>query len=331
MKKVLLSLGLLLTASVSAQVANCSQLFISEYVEGKNNNKALEIYNPTNQAIDLSQYMVIRYSNGASAGSVGAESAVQLTGTIQPYDVHVAVLDKRNPAGMGQDTLVYQPLMDLADAFYSPDYNVSKAMYFNGNDAVVLAKGLISNINGSQLIDIFGKIGEDPATGFYMGWTNEFPYVGVGVEITKDYTLIRRPSVQKGEINVSISHFNALAEWDTIAAVTFTLDGGGAPVYHGSFSTLGSHDCACNPLSVNNETELKLSIYPNPSATGEFSFSSESNIVNVEVYSVVGQKVFSQENNSGIQSINIGKQPGVYLINLRTASGVVTSRRVIVK
>ena len=48
---------------------NCSELFFSEYVEGSSNNKALEIFNPTNQSIDLSNYSIERYSNGSSTVS----------------------------------------------------------------------------------------------------------------------------------------------------------------------------------------------------------------------------------------------------------------------
>src|SRR5690554_5669351 len=159
MKKVLLSFGLLLSAAVSAQ--DCNELFISEYVEGWSNNKAIEIYNPTNQTIDLSDYIIVRYSNGSTFA--GAESAVQLTGTIAPNDVYVAVLDKRDP-GTGQDAPVWDSLQAKADGFYCPNYNVSKAMYFNGNDAVTLEKGSLVDLdnNDTQLIDLFGKIGEDP-------------------------------------------------------------------------------------------------------------------------------------------------------------------------
>lgn len=338
MKKVLLSLGLLISASISAQ--DCSDLFISEYVEGWSNNKALEIYNPTGQAIDLSEYMVVRYSNGATSSS--ALYAVKLTGTIQPYDVYVAVLDKRDENGTDFEAPVWDSLQARADGFYCPIYATQRAMYFNGNDAVTLEKGTLADVdNGNtQLIDLFGKIGQDPKIGTYVGWTTEAPYVEAGVDITSDHSLIRKATVKKGvTLNPGIDGFNAMAEWDTLPPVLPLLDGNGDFQYdsngklrvYGNWSTLGSHDCECNALSINNETTLQLSIYPNPSSNGEFNLSSESNIVSIEVYSAIGQKVFSQENNSGIQAINIGKNPGVYLVNLKTASGVVTSRRVIVK
>jgi predicted extracellular nuclease len=36
--------------------AQCTDLFISEYIEGTVNNKYLEIYNPTSAAVNLASY-----------------------------------------------------------------------------------------------------------------------------------------------------------------------------------------------------------------------------------------------------------------------------------
>ena len=53
MKKILLSA--LCFCSGIAAFGQCNELFISEYVEGYGNNRALEIYNPTANPVDLSQ------------------------------------------------------------------------------------------------------------------------------------------------------------------------------------------------------------------------------------------------------------------------------------
>ena len=98
--------------------SNCSELFISEYVEGWSNNKALEIYNPTNQAIDLSGYFVVRYSNGASTATVA--NAIQLNGMVAAHDVYVAVLEQLDTAGTGQNAPVWDSLQVRADGFYCP-------------------------------------------------------------------------------------------------------------------------------------------------------------------------------------------------------------------
>ena len=80
MKKLLLFMFVCFASlNLSAQ----SDLFFSEYVEGSGNNKALEIYNPTNQTIDLSKYSVARYSNGSAVYTEGG--ITQLTGTLAPY------------------------------------------------------------------------------------------------------------------------------------------------------------------------------------------------------------------------------------------------------
>ncbi|MFY9857550.1 MAG: lamin tail domain-containing protein, partial [Exiguobacterium chiriqhucha] len=50
-----------IAANVHAETLNASDLFISEYVEGSSNNKAIELFNGTNAAIDLSAYKLELY------------------------------------------------------------------------------------------------------------------------------------------------------------------------------------------------------------------------------------------------------------------------------
>lgn len=55
----------MLVMLVSAGSALAQQsLFFSEYIEGGGNNKAFEIYNPTDAAIDLGNYIVLGNYNG---------------------------------------------------------------------------------------------------------------------------------------------------------------------------------------------------------------------------------------------------------------------------
>src|ERR1041385_1428133 len=87
MKKLLLAFFSM--ASFSGMYAQCNELFISEYVEGTGNDKALEIYNPTNAAINLTGYRVERFSNGSASSSAGG--FLNLSGTIAAHDVWVIV------------------------------------------------------------------------------------------------------------------------------------------------------------------------------------------------------------------------------------------------
>ena len=109
-----------------------NEIFISEYVEGSSNNKALEIANFTGNLINLSAYTIARDVN--SNGTYGA--ALQLTGTLANGNVHV--ISRGNASA---------EIIAVANQLSSGD-----AMSFNGNDPVGLFK------NG-VLIDIFGNFG----------------------------------------------------------------------------------------------------------------------------------------------------------------------------
>jgi uncharacterized protein len=98
-----------------------ADLFFSEYVEGSSNNKALEIYNSTGAAINLSAegYVVQMYFNGNSTPA----TTINLTGTVANGDVFVLAQSLANA------TIIAQ-----AD-------QTSSASWYNGDDAIVLRKG----------------------------------------------------------------------------------------------------------------------------------------------------------------------------------------------
>lgn len=232
MKKILFSQAIVfLSCGLLAQGG--SDLIISEYVEGWSNNKALELYNPTDAPIDLSNYRITRYSNGNTPPIATDQWFVILSGTLMPYKTKVFVIDQRNPEGSGQDAPVWDALQARADTFVCPEYEESYALYFNGDDAVVLEK------LDDSMVDIFGKIGERPvnASGGTSnptgGWTDTDPYNdGQGVILSADHTLIRKPGIVNG-VTTAVDKFNILAEWDSLPANTFTY--------------LGWHDCTANP------------------------------------------------------------------------------------
>ncbi len=133
MKIKLLILTLLFSAVSWGQATD---LFISEYVEGSSSNKYIEIYNGTGASINLSDYRLRLYANGAATPT----NDVSLSGTINSGSV-----------------IVYQ---NSAATLYAGINNT--ALAFNGDDAVVLFK-----ISTNSNVDIFGRIGNDPGT----AWT----------------------------------------------------------------------------------------------------------------------------------------------------------------
>ena len=346
MKKSLLFFTLFSGLSTFAQ--NCSDLFISEYVEGWSNNKALEIYNPTSSTINLSNYFVARYSNGSTTAS-GA-NAIQLNGTVAPYDVYVAVLDKRDPLGVDQEAPVWDSLQVRADGFYAPVYNTNNSFYWNGNDVVMLGKGTLSSdptanvttATGFAIVDIFGKIGENPGNGTdpLTGWTCTFPYFQSGDGATVDHSMIRKLTIQKG-VKTQVSFFDPLLEWDTIPAVIVRLDPAtgdtifgstGSPILDGNWNSLGIHSCECAPAAVQSiKQNAELSIFPNPTS-GIVYLKGASMVEKVLVYNALGQLVESVNNNSkSVLSIDLGAMKGLYLLKITDASGEQITKRVIVK
>ena len=88
-------LSFILTLSSFSLIAqDCSELFFSEYVEGSSNNKAVEIYNPTDAPIDLSSYSIERYSNGSDAVS----DEMNLSGTINAGETWIVTNSDTNSA-----------------------------------------------------------------------------------------------------------------------------------------------------------------------------------------------------------------------------------------
>ena len=163
---------------------NC-HVIVSEYVEGTGNTKALEIYNPTAEAIDLTAggYVVQIYANG----SFSANNTINLTGTIPSQDVYVLAHSS-----------------SVAEVLGAAD-QTSANLGFNGNDAVVLRVG---GTNGTVL-DCIGQVGNDPGT----EW-------GTGLASTADNTLRRKTTVKIGD-TVTSDAFDPATEWDGYANGTY--------------------------------------------------------------------------------------------------------------
>ena len=187
-----------------------------------------------------------------------------------------------------------------------------------------------------MIIDIFGKIGEDPGT----AWTTTAPYnTGLGVGVTADHSLIRKPTVLKG-VTTPVTMFNALAEYDSIPAVTYMMDGNGDtivsgngnPILFGNWFSLGTHDCNCNGLSTESKIQAEITVYPNPSLDGIVYIKGAADIREVQVMNALGQLVGRTMNPANAQmAIKLGTDRGVYIVRLIDQNGAVTTKRVVLK
>jgi len=142
-------------------------LFFSEYLEGASNNKAIEVYNPLNVTVNLSDYKLYRYNNGSATPT----DSLFPQGTLAPGAVFVA----GNPSAIAA-------IISVSDTLHT-------ITFFNGDDAMELRY-----IPTNTTLDIIGTIGNDPGT----NWP-------VGTGATSEFTLVRMFAHTDGELNWTIS------------------------------------------------------------------------------------------------------------------------------
>ena len=152
--------GVLATSPRPAGAAP-TELFISEYVEGTSNNKAIEIFNGTGALVDLAAdaYDLQYFFNGNPVAGL----TINLTGSVADGDVYVVAQASANATILAQ-----------AD-------QTNSSNWFNGDDAVVLRRAGV-------VIDSIGQAGVDPGT----EW-------GAGLTSTADNTLRRKAAIEAGD------------------------------------------------------------------------------------------------------------------------------------
>lgn len=164
------------------------QVFFSEYIEVSTGNaKFIELFNSTNQTIDLlaDGYTIVVFSNGANF-TTGSKTTTTLTGTISPFGTYFigntpannTTVDGVNPNQFGSN-------------------------FYNGDDAIGLFK------NG-VLIDVIGQIGLDPGT--------EWNVNGVS---TLNQTIRRKSNICSGFV-ITTTAFDPSLEWENVGVDIFS-------------------------------------------------------------------------------------------------------------
>ena len=147
----------------------CEELFISEYIEGNSNNKAIELYNPSPVAINLEGYSMETWNNGATEPT----NTQLLEGVIEPNGVFVIM-----------NALAAPELYSAADI-------ESQVTWFNGNDVIVL-------YHDGVIIDQMGEFGPDPGSPFT---------VDGGAGEMAEYTLVRKANVSQGSTDWEVGQY----------------------------------------------------------------------------------------------------------------------------
>jgi predicted extracellular nuclease len=316
MKKFLLSLGFLgFLVSAKAQSTSCSDLIISQYVEGSGNNKAIELYNTSPNPISLANYRLIHFNNGSDS----ATTLSNVTGdyilnlptniTLASGESYVIVVDLRNPAGTGSNAPVAAALQALADTFLCNNCapgNV-RVMCYNGNDALSLQKN-----NGSTFVnvDVFGIMG-DPAMSTASFWTD-----GNGANWTQNKTLTRKTTVLDG-VKANPSSFDPSIQWDSLPQNTYT--------------GLGSHVCNCPVVSNINKVNIaKTAKIINPVQNKTLELINTNELYTIEIYNATGALVKSI-NKISATKLDLNLNSGIYYARLKNKNGTASTQKIIIE
>ena len=158
-------------------------VFFSEYAEGSSNNKYLEVYNGTDAAINLDEFVI----RGNYNGNPWSEAFTFASGaTLASGDVYVIA----NSSSTDAIQALADELLAYGDPWYTAAFNgddVRALCHISGTDTTIL--DIIGTLDG----DGDGVSGEgsedDPGSGFAVAGTDN---------ATKDYTLVRKDEIASG-------------------------------------------------------------------------------------------------------------------------------------
>ncbi len=371
MKKYILPLVLTIVSFSILQAQPCSKLFISKYLEGYSNNSAIEIYNPTNTAIDLSAYTIGRFRNGTQNYEPQALPAVML----QPYDTYLAGIDKRDSLGTCYEIPMWNgyqewdvcldgttglPIIDSnGDTVYCVQYqNVSCS---GGND---IPHHKYDNTY-KDFLDLQGKVDGFFNPNYVSGGNNPMYFNGddavalvLGSIPANDGSNVMDVVGVVGE-DPGDSWVTASGYWITkdrslvkkpfveegrlvvkgVAAPADTLHYSEWDIYpKNTFHVIdGGHQCSCDPnyVSTKQINQIDFQVYPNPATSnGAVMIEAKGKIQRVQILNTLGQLIntINYKNNQVRQEVSIPNiTSGLYLISIEFEDHSITTRKLMVK
>lgn len=123
--------------NISDSIVNITDIFISKYIDGINNNRAIALFNPTDKDIDLSGFYIAILENS----SLVATKKINLNGILKPNEEFVIVNSLSDSELLGKSNLT------------SPD------LLFDGNDTIQLRR-----TSNDTYIDSIYQVGNTSAT-----------------------------------------------------------------------------------------------------------------------------------------------------------------------
>ncbi|WP_035562191.1 T9SS type A sorting domain-containing protein [Hymenobacter sp. IS2118] len=366
----MLSAALLFAGAANAQG---TELFFSEYAEGAHmtgtsyggatvssgNERAIEIYNPTNDVVDLSPYSIRRYSNGST--SVFQEEKL-FRSNVAHAPVGTNSLNPRTTfvVACGQATLpeIVSKANQFSAAYEEPTLAsvivFGSPIYFSGDDAMALVRYTsgTAGVGPGVIVDQIGVIGERPLlqncnTG--GNWSGTNPLDGTGTNAvfvsSANQTIIRRATISAGirtnpnPQNVAAScpptretgGYNIADEWFTYSTA-FNGPGGSQNAGGQLYDQLGQHLDYAGPFGAYQTVlssklakfNANISIYPNPAHGTATVEIKDAKVGSVVVINNLGQRISAQGKGQGQEKLTLdisGLKAGLYFVQVIGTDG----------
>ena len=345
---------LLLTGAAHAQG---TELFFSEYDEGAHqagvnyggtapstgSERAIEIYNPTNNVVSLNPYSIRRYSNGST--SVAEEERLLRSNSTQQA-VGTNSMNPRTTFVIVSNEATLPILRSVANQFsvgHSPVTGPTVitgggTVYFNGNDAMALVRypSGTAGVGQGVIVDLIGVIGEDPVlqscatnpngTGNWSG-TNAADGTGTSAVFvaSANQSIVRRPTVSIGmRTNPTTQNvpgtcppvrqaggYNIADEW-MMYSTAFNGAGGASNPGGQLYDQLGQHNDYPGPYGAYQTTlgtlakfDANISIYPNPAHGTATVEIKDAKVGSVVLLNSLGQRISAQGKGQGQEKLTL--------------------------
>lgn len=275
-----------LAATITGLTASTTNSFyvIAKDAAGNLSAASTTINATTSAAATATELLFSEYIEGSSNNK--ALEIANLTGAAINLSVY-SIKKQTNGAGAWSTGLSLTGTINSGSKYVIVNSLIALACYNKATANISTAAGEMT-FNGNDAVGLFKNNVLIDIIGTFNGGTANF---------AADTTLRRKTTV-----TAPTTTFNKTAQWDV-----FTSD---------TCNNLGSR-MANTEIKEISSTTNDFKIYPNPS-NGEFniSFDNPKGDFSIEIYSLIGQKVFEKENtrNNIISVTNL--QKGIYLVKI---------------
>jgi hypothetical protein len=162
--------------------------------------------------------------------------------------------------------------------------------------------------------------------------TGNFPGLGQGTDMVVLYDTSSTMPIEVCKAAYDQRPAGFSSEFDTTCAFAQSAQDGMRGAYTSNKGDVGSPGNASADISVTENFLNNVSVYPNPAQDVLFiELSGETELTEIEIYSIGGQKLVKSSFNSNTYQVNVSELPkGMYLLKLTRGSKMAV-KNVVVK